>query len=421
MPRNYPDFIEACLECPSQAKLPLPFRKWAAISAVAGAVGRKIYYDAGPFRIGANLFVILVARPGRGKSVSLLLPINKILTEGISSDPGSNPDSLNWNATVERFGLTETPVFTVAHRITPHQIPVEMSKCQRLDLESTTPASGNVWESSMTLITTEFGTLMSRDNDTLQIFLTEMWDYQQRYSDKTKTSGQYMINGPCLNWIACATPDQFVENMPLNARSQGLLSRMLPIYYDGMSMEQDIHYGTTSEFIIDSLREDLAHIAQLKGAVTFAPGAEEEIRADVRAGMQPQPTDPNLTEYNERRTSHFIKVAMSISAARSDDLLITLADWNKTKELLLDAERDMPTVLQHFGMSRTGRQAIDLQVFVKDMMKKHPKGLPLIMVRQEILRRAIYPAEVEQTLTAMQDSGMLTVRGNRVFPVKEPT
>lgn len=421
MARNYPDFIEACLECPSQTKLPLPFRKWAAVSSIAGAMGRKVYYDAGPFRIGANLFIVLIARPGRGKSVSLLLPINQILTEGLSTDPGSNPDSLNWNSTVERFGLTETPVFTVAHRITPHQIPVEMSKCQRLDLESSTPASGQVWESSMTLVTTEFGTLMSRDDKTLQIFLTEMWDYQNRYSDKTKTSGQYMINGPCLNWIACATPDQFVENMPINARSQGLLSRMLPVYFEGESMQQDTHYGSTSDYIIDSLREDLATIAKLRGAVTFDPAIADDVREEVRAGIEPKPTDPNLTEYNERRTSHFIKVAMSVTASRSDDLVITREDWDKTKELILEAEQGMPTVLQHFGMSKTGRQAIDLQIYVKDMMTEHPKGLPVFVVKQEIMRRATYPAEVDQTLTAMHEAGMLIVQGNRVFPVKDET
>lgn len=419
MTRNHSDFIEACLSVPSQQQLPLPFRKWAAVSAVAGAMGRKVWYDAGPFRIGSNLFLVFIAQPGRGKSVSLLMPINEVLERGISTEPGSNNESLNWNPAVERYGVVDECAHVISHRITPHQIPVEMYKCQRLDLVSSTAASGNVFDSSMTLVTTEFGTLMSRDDKTLQIFLTEMWDYQHKYSDKTKTSGQYVINGPCLNWIACATPEQFVENLPVNARSQGLLSRMLPIYYDGESIGQDIHYGDTDEYVIDSLREDLADICKMRGAMKFHPDDVEEIRADVQAGIPPKPEDTNLSEYNERRTAHFIKVAMAVSASRSSERLITIEDWNRTKELMHEAEASMPIVLQHFGMSKTGRTAIDLQIQLKKLMSKHPNGVPLFLVRQEIIRRVAYPSEVDQILNAMKDANMLEVKGQRVFPKAE--
>jgi hypothetical protein len=416
MPRNYNDFTEACASTPSQAALPANFRKWAAISAVAGAMGRKIWYDAGAFKISSNMFVVLIAPPGRGKSLSLNLPILNIYG-GLSVMPGVTSNDDDWNPLIDRYGLDDRPLYMISDRVTPYQIPVEMTRAQRLDLTSSVPVDGNVWESSVTLVTSEFGSLMTRDDSALQNFLTEMWDRKIIYSDKTKTSGKYVIKGPCLNWIACATPDQFIENLPLNARSQGLLSRLIPVYYDGPSIPADIHYGTTEDYVIEALREDLAHISQLRGEMKFADTIYDEVREEVRSGLEPSPTDPNLKEYKERRVGEFIKVAMSISASRRDTLKIEKEDWDSAKELMMAAEDDMPHILKHFGMSRAGRNALDLQGYVKSMLEKYPQGLPLVVIKQEIMRRATYPAEVDQTLKAMVDAGMLRQLGARIFPV----
>jgi hypothetical protein len=415
MPRNYDDFIEACSNTPSQLALPLNFRKWAALSAVAGALGRKVWYDAGAFQISTNMLIVLIAGPGKGKSLSLNLPIMKVYG-GLATSPGITPNDDEWNPNIDRYGITERPLYMISDRITPYQLPVEMVRAQRLDIDSST-ASESVWESSMTLVTSEFGTFMSRDDLTLQVFLTEMWDRKIHHSDRTKTSGKYFIKGPCLNWIACATPDQFVENLPVNARSQGLLSRIIPVFYDGESIPNDIFYGSTDDYVVDALREDLAHISHLRGTMKFDESIVEDVRKEVQAGLQPAPIDPNLKEYCERRIGEFIKVAMAVSASRRDTMLIQKEDWETAKELMFAAEADMPHVLKHFGMSRAGRTAVDLQVFVKHMLSKYPQGLPLPVIKQEIIRKASYPAEAEQTLKAMVDAGMLKQVGSRIFPV----
>lgn len=415
--RNYDDFIMACANTPSQLALPLNFRKWAALSAVAGALGRKVWYDAGAFQISTNMLIVLVAAPGKGKSLSLNLPINKVYG-GLATLPGVAPSDDEWNPNIDTHGLTDRPLLMISDRITPYQLPVEMQRAQRFDIVSSTPTSP-VWESSVTLVTSEFGTFMSRDDLNLQVFMTEMWDRKPHHSDRTKTSGRYFIKGPCLNWIACATPDQFVENMPHNARSQGLLSRIIPVYYDGPSIRADIKYGTTEDHIIASLQEDLARISELRGEMKFASDLEDQVREEVQEGLQPTPTDPNLAEYCERRVGEFIKVAMAISASRRDTLVIERDDWDTTKEMMFEAEADMPTVLKHFGMSKAGRTALDLQVFVKTMLEKYPQGLPLPVVRQELIRKATFAAEAEQTLKAMIDAGMLKQTGSRIFPVND--
>ena len=82
------------------------------------------------------------------------------------------------------------------------------------------------------------------------MFLTDMWDAKDSYSHKTKTSGEYIIEGPCLNWIACATPEQFVDNLPEDAKSQGLLSRIIPVFYEGERIPQDLTQKVISDIIL---------------------------------------------------------------------------------------------------------------------------------------------------------------------------
>ena len=72
------DFIEACIKATTGTPIPDRFSQWTAISAVAGALGRKCWLSMTNYDIRPNMFVILVAPPGRNKSVSLILPFSKV-------------------------------------------------------------------------------------------------------------------------------------------------------------------------------------------------------------------------------------------------------------------------------------------------------------------------------------------------------
>ena len=121
-----------------------------------------------------------------------------------------------------RYGLKNYPLHIIQDRITPEKLAVEMSKVTRLDLRCATPKQDMFYDSSLTLCTSEFGTFMNRNHNYLQMFMTDMWDSKDSYSHQIKTGSSQFIKGPCLNWIACATPQQFVDNLPEDAASQGL-------------------------------------------------------------------------------------------------------------------------------------------------------------------------------------------------------
>jgi len=418
MARRFKDFIQASVDAVKDSPIPKPFAKWTALSAISGAMGRRVWFPMPNYNIGSNLFVILIASPGRNKSVSLILPFSKVFSR-LTSPVGATEDDHNFNTGLDEYGLRKYPLYTIQDRITPEKLAVDMTKVTRLDLRLCTEENPEFYDSSLTLVTSEFGTFMGRNERYLQMFLTDMWDAKDSYSHKTKTAGEYIIQGPCLNWIACATPTQFVDNLPEDAKSQGLLSRIIPVFYEGEKIPQDLRQKVISEHTINDLRNDLSKIALMRGPMEFERDAFEIANTDIFDGIQPEPTDPHLSEYCQRRVSHFLKVAMSVSASRSSSCKISKDDWTITKEIMFDMEQNMPKALEGFGMAKTGRIAHDMKVWLDATLSTSGKNhMQLRFFKRELLRKIQNPGELDQTIKAMQDSGYIKLEGNLIFPKK---
>lgn len=408
--RNFPHLVAAFKDAIVDSPIPERFRVWSAISAIAGAMGRRCWYDFGAFRVYPNMFISLVAGPGRGKSVSMALPFGQVYKK-LSEPIGSL--ERDWSGTYAEYGL-EKPLWIIQDRITPEKLTQDMKSCQR-EVEALCTMDTTVMEAPVTLVTSEFGAFMNRNDHYLQMFMTDMWDSKDEYSYRTKTSGVDRIEGPCINWLVGATPDQFVENLPNNARSQGLLSRLIIVYWTGAELKRDLHYQAADAAYIHRLVQDLSEVARLCGEFKFADQeAYEAARGWVQGGMEPMPLDPNMREYCERRLSHLMKVAMVVSASKRNDRLITLEDWEEAKSLLLDVEQDMPRALERFGVSESGRLMLDLAEVVRELGDQR---LPLADFSKLVLRAAKNASDVESIIKVMSDAKLIKVDGLTVWRV----
>ena len=413
--RKNTDFIKACVKATTGSPIPDRFSTWTAISAVAGALGRKCWLSMTNYDIRPNMFVVLVAPPGRNKSVSLILPFSKVFAK-LTTPVGTEEDLDEFNSGLTRYGLKNYPLHIIQDRITPEKLAVEMSKVTRLDLRCATPKQDMFYDSSLTLCTSEFGTFMNRNHNYLQMFMTDMWDSKDSYSHQIKTGSSQFIKGPCLNWIACATPQQFVDNLPEDAASQGLLSRILPIYHEGHRIAQSLHQKRIDDSIAEDLTHDLSTIAKMHGQFVFDAEVHEEVEKDFQEYIQPEPTDPNMIEYNQRRVSHFIKVAMSISASRRGTRVITASDWALTKEIMFDVEKNMPKALEGFGMSKTGKIAHDMKGWLETTVFNNNRShVRLKLFKRQLLNKTMAPGEITQYIQAMEDSGYIRVESELVF------
>jgi hypothetical protein len=406
--RRNKDFIQACAKPVKGSPIPSKFAMWTAISAVAGALGRKCWFSMPHYDVRPNLFIVLLGTPGTNKSVSLMLPFSKVFSK-LTTPVGTTEKDNEFNSGLTQYGLKDYPLYIIQDKITPERLAVEMNKITRWDKRVGT-LDDMFWDSSITMVTSEFGTFMSKSYQYLHMFLTDMWDSKDSYSHSIKTGASQFIKGPCLNWIACATPEQFIEHLPENASSQGLLARFLPIYHQGERIPQSLLQERVTEDTLKDLRYDLSLIASIRGQFKFDEEAAEVVENDFQTYIQPECKDPNMSEYNQRRNSHFLKVAMAISASRIGNRIITLSDWKRTKEIMFKMEEEMPKALEGFGRSKTGKITHDMKEWLETTVFNNNRShVPLRAFKRQLLNKTTAPSELSQYLQAMQDAGYIRV------------
>ena len=123
-----------------------------------------------------------------------------------------------------------------------------------------------------------------------------------------------------------------------------------------------------------------------------------------------------MAEYNQRRVSHFLKVAMSINASRVGNRIITLRDWERTKEIMFDMEEKMPQALEGFGRSKTGKITHDMKEWLESTVFNNNRShVRLKLFKRQLLNKTTAPSEMAQYLQAMQDAGYIRVESELVF------
>jgi len=405
-PRHFDNWIEACVTTVEDgAATPEIFQRWAAISAVAGALGRRCWYDVGSWKCTANQFIILVGKPAVGKSIAMHLPYGNVF-KALSCPIIDDKEIL---AEAERsysryIGMDAAPLRVEMDRITPERLAVNMCSISR-QLTGIPNLVDSYWDASVSVVVSEFGTFMRRNDADLQTFMTDSWDAGNEYSYKTKTQGSYFVRGPCVNLLAGATPEQFVSCLPENATLQGIMSRLVPIYYDGDDIPLRAYYNTLSTTYIEALRKDLAQITELQGRFKMEDGLLEHINEYLED--VPLVPDPAMIGFNARKRSHLFKIALVISAAKSNDMVITIEDWEEAVDLLWIAEQQMPKALAGFNMSRVGKVTEELAGIVQLWYNSKDKPMPLPVFTMQALRRVSSPSELPSLIEAMVDSRMV--------------
>ena len=119
--RRNKDFIHACAQPVKGSPIPYKFATWSAISAVAGALGRKCWFSMPNYDVRPNLFVILIGPPGTNKSVSLILPFSKVFSK-LTTPVGTKEDDDEFNSGLTQYGLKAYPLYLIQDKITPEKL-----------------------------------------------------------------------------------------------------------------------------------------------------------------------------------------------------------------------------------------------------------------------------------------------------------
>jgi hypothetical protein len=346
------DLVDNFVEFTKSSEVPAIFRKWIAISMVASALGRSVWTTStdenDPFH--PNLFVLLVAEPGVGKT----RPLKKArrLMEQV---PGVH----------DRMGPDQ---------ITPESLAEELASMNGKPERDDKDDAPELEPADMILFLNEFGNFVQVDSKNFTdhiTFLAGMYDCPDQFSKKTKTAGDDLIYKPCLNILAGTQPSWFGQAFTQQSMGQGFPARLMLIYSDNRLKNDPRNRYPNAEKLEGKLVNTLEAISQMRGFYHWTDEAYDHFIDNeymVEPEVPPAPTEPLLEHYCQRRAFYLAKIAV-LSAASRQHQQIEVEDVKRAKEWMLEAEADMPKALYAAGGNKDRGVEATLVATVKQQGK----------------------------------------------------
>jgi hypothetical protein len=343
------NWLKAYLEYVKELESPESFHVWTALSAIASVARRNVWIDQGHYLMYPNLFVILVAPPGKvAKSTSIRAGRRLVL--GVP-DIVFGPDS------VTREDLIRT-MSNLSKKLGPGK------------------------SSAMTIHSTELSSLIEQSKISMIQFLTDIYDCEwnpKGWRHSTKHQGKDVIYNPVLNLLAGTTPSWIAEGMPDGVHEHGFTARVVFIYEDRPRFLNP-HPRPPYQPLVEALTEDLNRIAAINGEYQLTPEAWAAYDKYYYLVGESQPNDYRTEGFHWRKAKvHLLKVAMLAALSERDDLIIYPADIELAWDLLTTIEDKMYKTFSAVGKFE---YASDMERIEAQVMES-PDGLPI----KEILTR----------------------------------
>lgn len=338
--RNHSNWLEAYLDYTQYSESPAEIHFWTGVATIAGALRRHVWIDMGHFQWTPNFYITIVAPPGIiAKSTSINIGMNLLREiEGVHF----GPQVITWQSLTQTLGEAR------------QDFPFGKDD---LGLEIYHPMS------CLTCAVDELGTFLNPSDKEMVDALTSLWDSKLGVWDKkTKTQGSDEIKNPWLNIISCTTPSWMHNHFTEDLIGGGLASRTMFVYAE--KKRNLIAYparalnGRDQQGFAQSLIEDLQQIAEMVGPFELTQEAflwgEEWYEEHYRVRPTHMASD-RYGGYLARKQTHVHKTAMVISAAQSNDLVITLDQLQSAAKYVSALELSMNKVFSKVGESSTSK------------------------------------------------------------------
>jgi hypothetical protein len=209
-------------------------------------------------------------------------------------------------------------------------------------------------DSSMCILSPEFGEFIVKSGTGMFGFLTNMFDGKKNISASTLSRGAEFAERPCINLLGATTPEWVAENMPESVIGGGFASRVIFVFEERVRRRKlwydDLDWLKLNELQRD-LIADLIHIGEnISGEYTLTPEAKQFMGEwyDLTAD-DGDAASYKLSGYYERRPAHVMKVAILLHVAHSDTMILEKNDFVSALQLVQMLEKRLPKVFQNVG------------------------------------------------------------------------
>lgn len=389
------DFVDLFYNLTDGITSPPIFRKWAGISAIAGALERKVWLTSMGSKLYPNMYVILVAPPGVGKT------------------------EVTWR--IRDLWVSLEDHFLGSTSISKASMIDELAAAARRYIHGRPPnpvASFN----SLLLSINELGVLLPGYDNEFMNTLTDLWDCKH-YSERKRTKNlEIQIPNPQLNLFAACTPSYLKDLLPEGAWDQGLISRTMLVYSGDRQAASLFAVKPDMQEQEKLVKKRLKEIATLYGEFTVSPQAAEMLESfnqENAVGSPSAPDHPKLVSYTIRRTVHLLKLSMVASVSHSTDLAITETDVERALDWMHEAEAQMPDIFKAMSASGTGNVMEEAWYYIYKTFSKEGKAVARHRVLQ-FLQERVPVHNVEPTLKLMEQSKMVEKKLTKAGAAYEP-
>lgn len=353
--------------CEPRSESPHTFIFWAGLFAISATVRKHVWIPKsilGSWNCYPNLYVSFIAPAGLRKTTTMLYADELLHTLGKDILP-SAPTLITQAALLQE--LVESK------------------------------------DGSIYITASELASFISKSKAEMFEFLTDCYDTSKPLKARTVGRGIEEVKSPCLNLLGCATPEWVAANMPADVIGGGFASRMMFVYEEEPRRRQ-MYYRELNHDILEeykqSLVNDLAHIGLIEGEFDIEDEAELFMEDMYNTWSREIKTrDPRIKGYYERKHIHVHKVAMLMSLATKDELMLNITDFKAAIKVIELIERKMINVFAHIGKNEYTADIDGIRDFIK--------------IRTTVTRANVYrtfqsnarPEIIESMITALKIMG----------------
>lgn len=326
MARQLSNWLQYYMKVTQRSESPEIYHLWSGLTAISSALQRKCYCNWGALRgyVYPNLFVALVGPPGGRKGTAM--KVAKQMVQKLEISMGA--DSLGSTQALYQ-SLIESENSYVDH--------LGMTRKHK---------SLSIWAE-------EFQVFLNDRDQMLLGSLTDLFDCADSWKYKTLTRKTEDISNCFITIIGAITPSLLQSKLSQDAVGGGLISRIIFVVGQGPKQRVALQYFTEEEEAIHKMLEnDLQEIANMSGQFTLS---KEFLKAYVRWYEQDYDESGVPSErflgYNHRRPLHLNKVCMLVSAAASDQMIITEDHFEEALAIMQATETEMPNAFYGLGLS----------------------------------------------------------------------